>query len=467
MNTLDLHYTNLLATAVEGALDDARLDGDLAERFRSAYEAVEARRAEGEMGLFDLPYASESVERTVELAEGFGQWFESVVVLGIGGSALGARTLRDALLGPLWNQLGDEAREHYPRLFIVDNVDPATVRALLGAIDIRRALFVVVSKSGSTAETLALYQVFEGLVRDAVGPDKSHGHFLFITDPEEGALRRIAEAEEVPSLPIPPNVGGRFSVLSPVGLLPAAITGIDVEALLSGAARVEEACRTPELRRNPAGMFATLMHAADTELGRHVQVLMPYSDRLRSLALWFQQLWAESLGKARALDGSEVNVGPTPLPAVGVTDQHAQVQLFMEGPHDKVIVFVEVADGDDPVAIPEHRAAEAGLDYLAGQSLGALFDHERAATVEALRRAGRPNLTLALSGLDAASLGALFQFFEIATVYAGALYGIDPLDQPGVELGKQLTYGLMGREGYEPPELPSGSAVDRIRTELG
>jgi glucose-6-phosphate isomerase len=467
MSSLDFQFGNVLKSVLgENGIDDGRLVGDLAERFRTAYAKVEARRAGGDMGLFDLPFATESAAQTVDLAEGFGQWFENVVILGIGGSALGARTLRDGLLGPLWNQLDDEARDHFPRLYVLDNVDPSSARSLLEAIDIRRSLFCVISKSGATAETMALYLVVEGRVREVVGEEKSHGHFLFITDPEAGVLRRIAEAEQIPSLPIPSNVGGRFSVLSPVGLLPAAVTGIDVEGLMRGAARMEMACRTDDLLKNPAGLFATLMVAADQELGRSIHVLMPYCDRLRTLASWFQQLWAESLGKALDVEGRAVAIGPTPLPALGATDQHAQVQLFMEGPHDKIVVFVAVGDEGDPVQIPDHRSDEDGLAYLGGRSLRELFECERLATTEALRQAGRPSLTLEAPRLDATTMGALLQFFEIATVFAGALYGVDPLNQPGVELGKRLTYGLMGRDGFEPPTLNQTGPGDRISTPL-
>jgi glucose-6-phosphate isomerase len=467
MSRLVLRFTNILQSALgDHGIEAGRLRGDLAERFRAALQDVEDRRAAGEIGFFDLPYATESAAQTRELADGFGQWFENVVLLGIGGSALGTRTIRDALLGPLWNEWSDEDRDHYPRLYVLDNVDPASARALLGRIDLRRTLFVVVSKSGSTAETMACYLVAEGLVRDEVGEDKARGHFLLVTDPTDGALRAIAENEGVPSLPIPANVGGRFSVLSPAGLLPAAITGVDIDALLEGAAKMEERCRAESLLENPAGLIATLLHTADTELGRPIHVLMPYSDRLRSFALWFQQLWAESLGKARSLSGEVVNAGPTPLPAVGVTDQHAQLQLFMEGPHDKVVLILGVGDEGDPVPIPEHRSGAAGLGYLGGSTLLALFESERLATTEALRQAGRPSMSLEMARLDAPTLGALFQLFETATVLAGALYGVDPLDQPGVELGKRLTYGLMGRPGFEVPSLSEGDLEDRLSIDL-
>lgn len=452
MSNIRVDYANILATNLPaGGVEASRLTGDLAEAFKRAYEKVEQARERGEMGFFDLPYAQQTLARTQELADGYGQWFENVVVLGIGGSGLGARTLRDALLGPLWNEKSSERREHFPRLYVVDNVDPTAVRDLLGRLDLRKTLFNVVSKSGATAETMAVYLVVEALLIEAVGAEKARGHFLFTTDPLKGALRRIAEAEEIPSLPVPENVGGRFSVLSPVGLLPAAVAGIDISAVLKGARKMEERCRTSDLAANPAGLLAVLLHTADAELGAPIHVLMPYANRLRSFTLWFQQLWAESLGKVRP-DGT--SVGPTPLPAIGATDQHAQVQLFMEGPLDKVVVFVAVEAEGEPMQIPSHRESVEGLGYLGGHSLDELLDAERRATTEALRRRGLPSLTISMGRLTPESLGGMFMLWQIATVYAGALYGIDPLVQPGVELGKQLTYGLMGKEGFSEPELP-------------
>ena len=327
-----------------------------------------------------------------------------------------------------------------------------TFRRLLERLDPSRVLFNVVSKSGSTAETMAQYLAAREWVEEGLEDGQARGHFLFTTDPGRGALRRIAQAEEIPALPVPENVGGRFSVLSPVGLLPAAVCGVDVEALLAGAARMEERCRTDVLLENPAGLLATLLHRADTETGRPIHVFMPYADRLRAVALWFQQLWAESLGKVRG-DG---HVGPTPLASLGASDQHSLVQLFMEGPHDKVVLFVGVEDRAEEVVIPDRHPEIPELAYLGGHGLGELLDVERRATAEALRRRGRPNATFLLPRTDPASLGQLLMLLQIATVYAGALYGVDPLDQPGVELGKTLTYGLMGREGHEAPSLDEG-----------
>jgi glucose-6-phosphate isomerase len=444
-------------------LDPSDLSGRLAQTFAEAYREAEARRAAGEMGFFDLPYAADTIARVRELADGFGQWFENVVVLGIGGSGLGAVMLRDALLGPGWNERTAEGRDHFPGLHVLDNPDPHTVSALLTRLDLRRTLFNVVSKSGSTAETMAQYMVVKTRLQEVVDEDKVRGHFLFTTDPELGALRRIAEAEGVPTLAVPPNVGGRFSVLSPVGLLPAGVCGVDLEQLIAGAARMEARCRSDRLDHNPAGMLATLLHAADQEIGAHIHVMMPYCDRLRALALWFQQLWAESLGKTvEGPNASRREIGPTPLPAVGATDQHSQLQLFMDGPRNKVVVFVAVEDPGEPVLVPNLHPEIDELSYLGGHTLAELLDAERRATTEALRLRGRPSMTIEIPCVDAASVGALVMLFQAAAVYAGALYGVNPLDQPGVELGKKLTYGLLGREGHEALEIPEPDPSWRV-----
>jgi len=463
MSLVTVDYGNMLAPNLEGrGLDPDALQGEKARTFRGVLEEVDERRASGEMGFFELPEAREAARAVQQLADGFGQWFENVVILGIGGSALGTTTIRDALLGPSWNELGGEEREHYPRLYVLDNVDPRTVGELLGRLDLARTLFNVVSKSGSTAETMAQYLVVEGLLHDALGEESARGHLLFTTDPRQGTLRTIAEEEGIPALEVPPNVGGRFSVLSSVGLLPAAVVGVEIQELLAGARDMGERCRRESLAENPAGLLATLLHHWDTEQGAPIHVLMPYSNRLRSFAAWFQQLWAESLGKARDREGNTVNVGPTPLPALGATDQHSLLQLLMEGPRDKVVLFMGVEEVQDPVAIPSIRTEHPALSYLGGHSLAELLETERQATMEALRQEGRPNLSIQVRDLTPRALGELFMLFEVATVFAGALHGIDPLNQPGVELGKRLTYGLLGREGFEKPSMGTASGSWRV-----
>jgi glucose-6-phosphate isomerase len=292
------------------------------------------------------------------------------------------------------------------------------------------------------------------VIRERLGrafeDDGYRRHLIFTTDPEKGVLRRIAREEQIATLPIPSNVGGRFSVLSAVGLLPAALVGIDVDELLGGARDMVERCETDDLGGNPAGVFAVLQYLADTEAGAPMHVMMSYSDRLYGIADWFRQLWAESLGKERSRAGETVNVGPTPVKAIGATDQHSQVQLYIEGPYDKTVTFLTVEDRGEDLAIPSAYEDMPELAYLGGHTLGELLTAEGNATARALARRGRMNMTLRLPRVDARSVGELLMLLQIATVYAGELYGVDPLDQPGVELGKQLTYGLMGRPGYQP-----------------
>jgi glucose-6-phosphate isomerase len=415
-----------------------------AGRFAEAYAAVERWRAGGLLGFLDLPTAQALHRQSTDYAASApARATTDVVVLGIGGSALGPIALRTALRPSGWNFLDDRARGGKPRLHVLDNVDPATMAALLDRLDLSRALFLVISKSGGTAETMAQYMIVRGRLEKELGT-KARERIVFVTDPEKGVLRRIAHAEGIATLDIPLNVGGRFSVLSPVGMLPAALIGIDTGAMLSGAGEMAQRCATTELTRNPAGVFAMLQWLADTRNGQGIQVMMPYSDALRDFAAWWVQLWAESLGKRKGEDG----VGPTPVPALGATDQHSQVQLFMEGPLNKTITFIGVGESA-PLEIPRLHADQPELAYLGGHQLGELLDIERRATAGALAQRGRPSMTIALDRVDAWHVGGLIMLLEIATVYAGALYGVNPLDQPGVELGKQFTYAMLGRQDAE------------------
>ena len=370
-----------------------------------------------------------------------------VLVLGIGGSALGVKALLNALREPGWNELSDEGREFYPRLTVLDNVDPTSVAAALRRIDPRRVLVNVVSKSGGTAETMAQYLVVRAWLEEAVGTGVSR-HLVFTTDPARGALRELAKRDGIATLDVPPEVGGRFSVLSPVGLLPAALVGIDIGGLLDGARQALDADQSDDLLKNRPALYGGLLWAADTMLGARIHVLMPYTDRLREFAEWYRQLWAESLGKAQDRKGNSVYLGPTPVGAIGPTDQHSQVQLFMEGPFDKVISFMTVTDLGADLKIPGGPDLPADLGYLAGHTMEALLQAEQQATAAALTRMGRMNCTLELPDLSAQSLGEALMFFQLATGYAGAWYGVNPFDQPGVELGKRLTYAAMGRSGY-------------------
>ncbi len=440
--TIRLDVSGMLARAVPHGASPDRI-ASLAPRLAAAHAGLVADAARGILGFRELEAQASERARVLEWAAAQRGALDDVVVLGIGGSALGAVALRTALLPRDWNARTKEQRGGRPRLHVLDNVDPRSVRGLLELVDLRRARFLVISKSGSTAETMSQYVLLRERLKAAGIPPKDA--IAFVTDPVKGVLRPIASKEGIPTFEIPPNVGGRFSVLSPVGTLPAALLGMDVDALVAGAAAMRDRCANDRFRDNPALAFAALQWRAHLEAGQGMQVLMPYSDAFRDVAPWFVQLWAESLGK-KTPDGA--HVGPTPIVAVGATDQHAQVQLFMEGPADKTVTFIDVEEPDGgELAIPRDGPAE--LAYLGGHGFHELLRAECRATAGALATMGRPTMTLRVTKADAWHLGGLFMLFELATIYAGQLYGVDPLDQPGVELGKQLTYYQFGHPDWQ------------------
>ncbi|HKR07758.1 MAG TPA: glucose-6-phosphate isomerase [Gemmatimonadaceae bacterium] len=439
--TLKLDYSNMMISPGGIAADAWRSAGS---QFKNAKSGFEKLTSSGEVGFVALPANAALLQQVARYAESARGKYDDVVILGIGGSALGPIALRTALRPSGWNMLDDRARGGFPRLQVLDNVDPETIAALLGRLKLDRTLFIVTSKSGGTAETMSQFVVVHEKLTSAKLDLKNH--LVFVTDPKQGALRPLAQRLNVPALDIPPSVGGRFSVLTPVGTLPAALIGIDVKALLEGAGAMAKRCETDDLAKNPAGVYAMLQWLADTRLEKSIAVFMPYSDPLRDFAAWFVQLWAESLGKKRN-DGT--SVGSTPLAALGATDQHAQVQLFMEGPADKTVTFVAVRERATDVRIPAGFSDVKELGYLGGHSLGELIDIEQRATAGALARRGRPNMTITLDRVDAPHVGELMMFLELATAYAGQLYDIDAFNQPGVELGKQFAYALLGRPGAD------------------
>lgn len=463
---LRLHYANCLSERVgEHGLDAASLapGGAAAERAAEMTRSLESSRGSGWERWRELPINpvrgrhTEAVRAAVEARRGK---FENMVVLGIGGSALGNIALQSALNPPTYNLLPSGERRG-PRCFIVDNVDPANMRAVLDycrASDpgLSRTLFNVISKSGETAETAAQFMTVRRMLIDALGAEKHAASVLAITDPEKGTMRKICNENGYDTLPVPEGVGGRFSVLSPVGLFSAAMCGIDIEALLDGAANMDKRCSNEALAQNPAAMLAALLVTLGSPAGaggpaggpKPNHVLMPYSNALYLLADWFRQLWAESLGKQDDNDGARVYAGFTPIKALGATDQHSQVQLYREGPNDKVIGFVEVRDfGDADLPIPEGLGVEA-LEYLEGSTFGTLLNAEKRATEFALNESLRPNYTIAMPAIDERRVGQFIALWEVATAYAGLMLNIDAYNQPAVETGKVATFGLMGREGY-------------------
>jgi len=375
--------------------------------------------------------------------------YSDMVILGIGGSSLGGYALLRALLHPYWNQLSDEQRDGRPRYYFVENVDADQVQPLLSILNPERTLFVVISKSGTTAETMAAFMIAKDWLETKLPADKVAEKIVAVTDAKTGVLRPVADKEGYQTFPVPDDVGGRFSVFSAVGLLPAALGGISLSELQRGIQDIDKVLQNENLEENPAAQ-AALIHYLSCQQGRDLAVFMPYSYRLASVSDWFVQLWAESLGKKENLKGDVVHVGPTPVRAVGVTDQHSQVQLFNEGPNNKLFTFIDVLAPETDIKIPTNQFSDVpDLSYLNGQPLSKLMQAEFESTRACLTGNQRPNMTITLSKVDAYHFAQLLYLLEVQTAFAGCLLEIDTFNQPGVELAKKYTYALMGRKGYE------------------
>ncbi len=415
------------------------------------------KRRGGDIGFMELPYDGKLAEEIVKKSAEIKSWCRNFVVLGIGGSALGNTTIKNALQHSFHAQRppSPQGSGGNPRVFVLDNIDPVLIKDFFDFLgdQLPQTAFNVITKSGSTAETMSQFLHVRDLLDRTEGCDSARQMILTTdSDPEKSLLRRIGKENGYYMLPIPANVGGRFSVLSAVGLLSAAVGGCDIQNLLDGAAAMEKVCCNDNLYENPAAVYACGLFR-HYQMGKSISVMLPYSHRLGSLALWYCQLWAESLGKRDGLDEKDIFTGPTPIASIGVTDQHSVMQLYQDGPFDKVITFLEVhqcSQIDVPICESD---VEPELTYLQGKSFNDLFQAELAATRCALRDKQRANCTLHLPDLSEHTLGELFMLFEYAVTYSGYLYGVDAFDQPGVELGKKYTYGLMGREGFEPPKL--------------
>ena len=447
---LTIDYTNLMAAGVaDCGLSESDLDRWAPTAAAALAETVERRRR-GDIGFLDLPDERHQVRAALDYAAALPPEVDTVVVLGIGGSSLGPHALYSALARPL-DALRPRAAGMPRRLLFPDNADPATFQAVLELCPAERTVWNVVTKSGATAETAAQLLVLFEHLEAVLGPETARARVVVTTDPSRGPLRRLAERLGLASFPIQPSVGGRFSVLSSVGVLPAACAGLDVVGLLGGARAMRDRVLEADLRKNPALFLAVALASHHIERKRPMVVMMPYADALFDTADWFRQLWAESLGKAADVDGKPVHVGPTPIASRGATDQHSQLQLYAEGPDDKVYLFVTPAQRPVRLPIPRSQPAVAEPEdygYLAGRDMGELIDAELRGTVASLTRRGRPNATLTLDRMAAPALGELLMLMMATTAFAGPLYHVNPFDQPGVEEAKQLAYAALGRSGF-------------------
>lgn len=443
---ISLDFNNVMAQFIgdKEGLSDAQFE-KLAYKIQNACDNIAKKRADGDIEWTNLPY-NQPVDEILDYVEQMKDEIESFVLLGIGGSALGPIALQQAINHPYYNELPREKRK-YPKFYVADNVDPERLVYLFDVVDVEKTLFNVVSKSGNTSETMSQFMIIKDMLEKKLGHEESKKHIVCTTDSENGNLIKIAKQEGYKTFYIPSKVGGRFSELSPVGLLPAAFCGIDIKQLLAGAAFMDKIC-ADNPNKNMAVMFAAINYLA-MQNGKNISVMMPYADSLKFISDWYAQLWAESLGKATDNQNNNVNVGQTPVKALGVTDQHSQVQLYNEGPYDKIITFVTVGEYRESIYVPKIFSDMPALGFLGGISHNQLIQVEQKATEFALTKLNRMNMTINLPRVNEFTIGQLFYMLEMATAFAGELLNINAFNQPGVEEAKNATYAMFGKPGYD------------------
>lgn len=449
MDRISLYWKHATADAVgeKHGVSDKDLKG-LAGEIKTLTRQFADDRKAGKLRFRDLPYDEDMVDDIHREVEHFRDRCDVLIVLGIGGSALGNIALHNALNPYTYNLMSDRTRPG-PQLFVLDNVDPDVIRSVVDLIGgkLKKTIVNVISKSGETAETAAQFILFRDLLQQKLGK-KYKDNILATTDPSGGTLREICNAEGYRTLEVPEGVGGRFSVMSAVGLFSAGVCGIDIDAVLEGARDMDKRVKEPDLMKNPAALLASIYYTLMNK-GKPMSVMMPYSTSLYSLADWYRQLWAESLGKQDGLKRKNIYAGQTPIKALGTTDQHSQVQLYREGPNDKVITFLEVERFGQKVAIPTSMKDVKALAYLADSNFQTLINSEKLGTEYALLESNRPTTTVVFPTISPQTVGQFLYLYEVVTSYMGGLMQINTYDQPAVQLGKDATYALMGKSGYQ------------------
>ena len=439
--TVRLDLNGAFAPAVEPSGADPADFEALRPELDRVRSLIGTRRGEGGLAFAELPYRTADVKEIQRRAEEVRRDFDTLVVLGIGGAALSAEALTSALEDP---------DAEGTKVVVADSIDPASIQALLASVDLRRTLVNVVSKSGDTAETMARFLIVRDRLLRELGAVDYKQHLVVTTEAQRGPLRQIVNDEGFASLAVPADVDGRFAALTAMGLFPAAVAGIDVEELVAGAAALDERSRrAPDALHDPPIALAGLLWYLATRRDARILVLMSYSERLAALGEWFAQLWVGSLAKAVDRTGRRVEFGQTAIRARGSADQHSHLQLYLEGPRDKVVLFLRVEDHGDTLTVPAAYQDLEEVACLGGQSLGRVLNAEQTATEFALARHGRPTVSANVPLVTPFTVGQLVYLFELATLAAGYLADVDPFGQPAVEEAKALTYALLGRPGLE------------------
>ena len=392
-------------------------------------------------------YNEETVWYVKEFASMVEGRFDNILILGIGGSALGGMAVTEALLKPYWNILTPEERRGLPRIFFLDNIDPDEISALLSILDLKKTLVNVITKSGDTLETMSQYMIIKDLMEKELGDDYRK-NIVATTDKKMGILRQLADQEGYKIFYVPDDIGGRFSVFTAVGLVPFALVGLDIDQLMNGIKDMDLELKNTDIYQNIAAQFALIHYLLYIRKNKNISVLMPYSSRLKYIPDWYVQLISESLGKEYNNNGEKVNTGITPIKAIGATDQHSQIQLYNEGPNNKVVTFVRIKDFDTHLEIPK-LFEYTGIGYLGGNSINDLINAEADSTRVALADYSRPTVTLTIDKIDEYNIAQLLYMLEVQTAIAGELFNINTFNQLGVEQAENYTYALMGRAGYE------------------
>ena len=446
---VDISRAKSTAVGAEHGITPGELR-EIEPRILQMHKILSAERKAKKYGFYDLYKDKGAFKQAKDAAAHFsGMGYENMVVLGIGGSALGITALHTALGEPYRNLTSRKARKGTPRLFVMDNIDPVTFKAMMRLCKPEKTLYNVISKSGGTAETISQLMIIVAALEKKLGAGAIKDHLVVTTSPRgenapKSLLHPVADAYNLTSFDIPLNVGGRFSVFSPVGMFPAAVLGMDVDAMAAGCAAMDKQCSRASLLENPAYLRAAVQYLMDVNKGKTMSVMMPYADGLRDVADWYRQLWAESLGKKFDLDKNEIYAGQTPIKALGATDQHSQVQLYREGPNNKIFNILEVKRFGTTLRIPDVLPEVKGLDYLRNATMNKLMAAELQGTVDALKASRRPVMRIVLPALNAYTLAQVLYMLEVETAMAGRLYNVNTFDQPGVEEGKIIARRLMG-----------------------
>lgn len=412
----------------------------LRDRLSGVKNTLKQAGSEDGAGFMAVPDRMSGAKKAEELAKEISSRFSALIVIGIGGSDLGAKAIIHALKAP------DKGMDVH---FIGSNTDPTEIGHLLDQVDLKRCALNVISKSGETIEPMSTFLILREKLIGRVGEKPHAEHVIVTTDNGSGTLRKIAGREGYRILPIPDDIGGRFSAFTPVGLFPAACAGISAKRLLAGAEKVLDDFFGTEVKHNGPLMFAGLHFDGLERRGQDIAVLMPYSSELKDLSLWWRQLWAESLGKRADRKGKVVNSGQTPVAALGATDQHSQLQLYNAGPADKLITFIENKKFRVDFKVPDPYPDLEGVSYMAGIKMSRINHTEREATAYSLAKEGRPNGTVYIPDISPGSVGGLMMFFMLSTAVMAELMDVNAYDQPGVESMKKTMSALLGRKGYK------------------